>query len=355
MDYFETAMESVMQNDELFTDFCLEAYIGELENALESDAFLAEAMESVGKDSIGVFTTYNKQLSGVRKEMNAAKKAGDYKTAAKKARECAAIGKKMAAACDKLPQDINAGSLLRIAMTIVAVIAAIAVGAKLGAKTGLGDRLANSEIGQKGQKAYGDFVHNQAMKSGKAATKKSANKAIDQGKKTFSSLAKGDFKGAKASAGKALSNAKNAASRGVGTINEGITNQKGFSAQGQATRVMQKAGAAAGAGIAGGVTAGSCALANFLSKRKGSGSDMNPNEKSVLFKLVKQDAKLIEKGYTKKAEQFEAMAKGSKPAKESFLDALESYTGMSFSDGEVDESAVESESVFNGFLDEIWA
>lgn len=322
MDYFDIAMEAILIDEGTFTDFCMESYLDELGSALESDAFFAEAMESVGKDSIGVFSTFNKQLAGVRKEMNAAAKAGDYKTAAKKARECAGIGKKMAAACDKLPPDASAGSLMRIALTIVAILAAIAVGAKVGSKTGLGDKLANSSIGQKAANAYGDAKLAHAQKA-----------------------AKQEFKNAKGVVNKAKS--------AFGVAKAYTTDNSDAIGRRQATNLMQKAGAATGAGIAGGIAAGGSALAKFIAGKKGKKADeMNPNEKSMLFKLVKQDAKLIEKGYMKKAEKYDAMAKGN-PAKESFLDALESYTGMSFSEPEDGEVEVESSSALETFFDDM--
>lgn len=328
MDYFDIGMEAILVDEGTFTEYCMESYLDELGMALESDAFYAQAMESVGKDSISLFSTYHKQLSGVRKEMNAAAKAGDYKTAAKKARECAGIGKKMAAACDKLPADASAGSLMRIALTIVAILAAIAVGAKVGSKTGLGDKLANSDIGKRAASAYGDakLAHTQ-----KAAVK--------------------DFKNAKG-----VNKVKSA----FGVAKAYTTDNSDAVGRRQATNLMQKAGAATGGAIAGGMAAGGSALAKFIAGKKGKKADeMNPNEKSMLFKLVKQDAKLIEKGYLKKAEKYDAMAKG-KPAKESFIDALESYSGLSFSDpAEESETEIEAEvdtsGVLESFLDGLYA
>lgn len=260
----------------------LDAYSDALADALESEIYDGIAMEGATSDGAAIFWSKHKELNAMKKEMNAAAKSGDYKTAAAKARECANIGGEMESAINSLPQDMKGTVLVKIAMAVAAALASAAAGAIVG--------------GRKGAKAYKNSRDGQ-WAAEKLADAKELHKANGQNKR----------------------------------------NVKGFAKElRQGTITGAAKGAAKPAAIGGGgaaLVAGAAAGASFLRKKKVVDEEGNthserlqPNEYNTVLNLIKADAKRIKAAFTKKAEAFEAKASEAPAvdATESFISTMES-------------------------------
>lgn len=322
--YLEGAREIVeAKKDELSDGGCdddaneaceawLDAYSDALADALESEIYDGIAMEGATSDGAAIFWSKHKELNAMKKEMNAAAKSGDYKTAAAKARECANIGGEMESAINSLPQDLKASVIVKIAMAVAAALASATIGGIIGAASGK------------------SLNGNDALKITQASNyKKAGIQGVSHFGKTAKEVKK-DFK--KTVRGGTIARAKYGAAVG-GTVGAGV-----------------------------GTVTGAAAAASFLKKKKVVDENGNthsellaPNEHNTVLNLIKADAKRIKAGFTKKAEAFEAKASEAPAvdATESFISTMESL----MIGGKEETLAVESEGadVYGEFADMVAA
>lgn len=261
----------------------LDAYSDALADALESEIYDGIAMEGATSDGAAIFWSKHKELNAMKKEMNAAAKSGDYKTAAAKARECANIGGEMESAINSLPQDLKASVIVKIAMAVAAALASAAVGGVLG----------------------------RFSKGGKAAASNLATSSLSY-KHNKSDTLKAQVKGDRKALGKQIG-------KGAGIVGGG-------------------AGAVTGAAAA----ASFLRKKKVVDENGNTHSELlAPNEHNTVLNLIKADAKRIKAAFTKKAEAFEAKASEAPAvdATESFISTMESL----MISGKEETLAVESE------------
>lgn len=246
----------------------LDAYSDALADALESEIYDGIAMEGATSDGAAIFWSKHKELNAMKKEMNAAAKSGDYKTAAAKARECANIGGEMESAINSLPQDLKSTVLVKIAVAVGAALASAAVGGIVG----------------------------RFSKGGKAAASNLATSSLSY-KHNKSDTLKAQVKGDRKALGKQIG-------KGAGI-----------------------AGAGAGA-VVGAATATSFLKKKDVIDENGSthSEKLAPNDCNRLLGLIKADAKMIRKRFTQKAEAYDAKASEAPAADatESFISTMES-------------------------------
>lgn len=283
-------------DDDEEAEECVEAYMEELDVAIES-FYLNAAMEGANVDSVVTTVKRNIQLfKGPRSEMKKAVKAGDYKTAAEKAKECASVA-------DDLIRDLN-GLNDSVASTIIVdlalMIAALLVGTSIsGIKAG--------SVARKAAKAArtGAVAAAHAAKQTYDETAASGYDMMGSGgaeKAAYiSDAAKGAFDAGQKKAAAARGAIKGKMIRGGGI------------------------GAAAGAAVVAAPTA--VASIKFLRSRKAVDEEGNvttkklaANDLNPLIMAMKADARMLKNHYSKLASQYEKKAASGEGAAESYLD-----------------------------------
>lgn len=246
----------------------LDAYSDALADALESEIYDGIAMEGATSDGAAIFWSKHKELNAMKKEMNAAAKSGDYKTAAAKARECANIGGEMESAINSLPQDLKSTVLVKIAVAVGAALASAAVGGIVG----------------------------RFSKGGKAAASNLATSSLSY-KHNKSDTLKAQVKGDRKALGKQIGKGAGIAGAGAGAVVGAAT----------ATSFLKKK--------------------DVIDENGNTHSEkLAPNDCNRLLGLIKADAKMIRKRFTQKAEAYDAKASEAPAADatESFISTMES-------------------------------
>lgn len=246
----------------------LDAYSDALADALESEIYDGIAMEGATSDGAAIFWSKHKELNAMKKEMNAAAKSGDYKTAAAKARECANIGGEMESAINSLPQDLKSTVLVKIAVAVGAALASAAVGGIVG----------------------------RFSKGGKAAASNLATSSLSY-KHNKSDTLKAQVKGDRKALGKQIGKGAGIAGAGAGAVVGAAT----------ATSFLKKK--------------------DVIDENGNTHSEkLAPNDYNWLLGLIKADAKMIRKRFTQKAEAYDAKASEApaSDATESFISTMES-------------------------------
>lgn len=246
----------------------LDAYSDALADALESEIYDGIAMEGATSDGAAIFWSKHKELNAMKKEMNAAAKSGDYKTAAAKARECANIGGEMESAINSLPQDLKSTVLVKIAVAVGAALASAAVGSIVG----------------------------RFSKGGKAAASNLAASSLSY-KHNKSDTLKAQVKGDRKALGKQIGKGAGIAGAGAGAVVGAAT----------ATSFLKKK--------------------DVIDENGNTHSEkLAPNDCNRLLSLIKADAKMIRKRFTQKAEAYDAKASEAPAADatESFISTMES-------------------------------
>ena len=246
----------------------LDAYSDALADALESEIYDGIAMEGATSDGAAIFWSKHKELNAMKKEMNAAAKSGDYKTAAAKARECANIGGEMESAINSLPQDLKSTVLVKIAVAVGAALASAAVGGIVG----------------------------RFSKGGKAAAADLATTSLTY-KHHKSDALKAQVKGDRKALGKQIGKGAGIAGAGAGAVVGAAT----------ATSFLKKK--------------------DVIDENGNTHSEkLAPNDCNRLLGLIKADAKMIRKRFTQKAEAYDAKASEAPAADatESFISTMES-------------------------------
>lgn len=246
----------------------LDAYSDALADALESEIYDGIAMEGATSDGAAIFWSKHKELNAMKKEMNAAAKSGDYKTAAAKARECANIGGEMESAINSLPQDLKSTVLVKIAVAVGAALASAAVGGIVG----------------------------RFSKGGKAAASNLATSSLSY-KHNKSDTLKAQVKGDRKALGKQIGKGAGIAGAGAGAVVGAAT----------ATSFLKKK--------------------DVIDENGNTHSEkLAPNDCNRLLGLIKADAKMIRKRFTQKAEAYDAKASEApaSDATESFISTMES-------------------------------
>lgn len=121
--------------DEETDDEAIEAYLDELDTAIESFAIDA-AMEGANMDALGALKTAMGKMRTARKEMKAAEKSGDFKAAAEKAREGAGYADELVSACSNIPDSAASAAIVNIAVSLMVLLTGIAVGGAVGKARG---------------------------------------------------------------------------------------------------------------------------------------------------------------------------------------------------------------------------
>lgn len=386
---------------ESFVDACLEAYMDDLESAMESEVF-DMAMEGTTSDALSSFMQHKSQIRSIKAEMKAAEKSHNYKEAAAKAKQAAGVCDQMISDINSLPaQSIGKAALVNIALAIAAMITAVAVigtGGKLlkAAKGGAGkigdtlakhapekikvkmvDRAAAKEI-NKNAKSVSDRAMKAATKKGEKLGQKALNEKMKGAKAELGIGAGNKIKGA---VGNVTSKAKGAMSKAGATITSHAVMlpgaEKVYDAAGKIAG--SKVGGAIGKGVgvaagaakgavkpaAAGAAAGAAATAGavaFLKKKGIVDADGNASSGSLdgkdingLIALIKIDAKRLKQKFLDAAAAYEEAASNSS-ATESFLGAIENF--MIASGIETEEAAMEGEvdsGDFGSWLDDMWA
>ena len=246
----------------------LDAYSDALADALESEIYDGIAMEGATSDGAAIFWSKHKELNAMKKEMNAAAKSGDYKTAAAKARECANIGGEMESAINSLPQDLKSTVLVKIAVAVGAALASAAVGGIVG----------------------------RFSKGGKAAAADLATTSLTYKHHKCDAL-KAQVKGDRKALGKQIGKGAGIAGAGAGAVVGAAT----------ATSFLKKK--------------------DVIDENGNTHSEkLAPNDCNRLLGLIKADAKMIRKRFTQKAEAYDAKASEAPAADatESFISTMES-------------------------------
>lgn len=117
-----------------------------------ADDLIEIAQEGTNIDAIGAFVANTKKLNAVKREMNAAEKAGDYKTAGAKAEECLHMLNDLAAHVNCLNDSKSSKVIVDIVLILVVVISA-AVG------FGVGYGVQKLHY-RKTERANRNFIHN---------------------------------------------------------------------------------------------------------------------------------------------------------------------------------------------------
>ena len=238
------------------TEEAAESYLEDLDFAMES-SFVDMALEGTNIDALKTRKAHVSAIRAAKKEMKAAAKSGDYKTAAAKAREAAQEANALASDISGLDQSAGSAAIVGIAIAVVTIMGTIGVGSVAGG-------FANKH------KVYKGMLETAAGGTDPVGVAKLASKS-----KTV--FAKGAKKGA-------------------------------------------AVGAGVGAGVsatAGGATAIAKVLKSKGVEDTGDAKKLQPNDLNALLSAIKVDAKRMAKAFEKKAAEYEKQA--SAPAAESFL------------------------------------
>lgn len=262
-----------------------EAYLNELDTNDELYTMFGPATEGTNADAMAATKAAKKKIREIRKEMKAAEKSGDYKTAASKAREAASAANELSSAINNLPQSVGSAVIADLALAISAMIVSAVVGAGIGAV--------------KGRNAQFSKITKEGVMKTKSGIASASNKwnldMIDKDQRNAA------FKEAAAAGSKHISD-------NLGTLGK-----------------KAAIGGLKGAGIAAGATAGVAAAAGgvatgvaYLKGKKAVDAEGNPdpkklqpNDVNVLIKKCAMDAKMLAKRYTDMAAKYDKMASGA--------------------------------------------
>lgn len=301
------------------------------------------AMEGTNAEAWSARKQAMKEVKATAKEMNAAAKSGDYKTAAEKARECARRFDALKQTIEGLKQSASSAILVDLALALASIVAIAAaafgaaklgkaIGKKRGAKAGskrASEYLA-SEKGQARGAAHGKRAMNAAerrlqLTDAEKATRHDLERQVDQLNKSIISTPN-EFKNLKNDTIKRKNGLvdqlnKMRANPTDKQIAEARRGAKATAATRRSTRITEhlvkagtehggKVGAKAGA-MAGGAVA-STAVGAFLAKKGllggNKGKKLGPNDMNALIGMCKKTCDDGKRKYTQLAQMYEHMA-----------------------------------------------
>lgn len=359
--------------EEAFIDYCLEAYMDTLMEEMD-DSITMYAMEGVTTDAVGAFASAISATRGLKKEMKAAAAEGDYRTAAAKAKECAAKFDEVAAKVSALPQSVASTVLVNGALALI-TLGAVTLGGKgikaaknkitgrfglEGRQKAIGKKL--SEAGGIGTDQYkqlaakrdkiGNAIIERNAKQAKRAERIAGIKNATVGKVTNSKVGQG-IAGAHASA-------QAAAKQGKMTVMAGLKGTKAgqFAAKHpKATGAVKGVGTAIGvAGKGVGVGAAASGLMAFLKKKQvvdeegnTHSSHLEANDVNAVIAMIRKLCAENKKKYLGYAAEYEQMAQGAatNAAAESFIDMMQ---GMQINSAPAMEGAFDLDAFYAGFF-----